>query len=126
MGKFLSQLEERCLNDVANDYRGQWELISDFGFRSDVAKREFWVPKGSKSDHASVPRLPVIFFLFGEITRAGAWIHDHLYKTGEVPRSVADGVLKEACRTSGVSSWRAFGIWVGVRIGGWSSYKAKK
>ena len=126
MGRFLTPLEERCLNDSSNDYRGHWELISPLGFKSSVAKREIWVPKGSKSDHASVPRWPVIFWLFGEVTRQGAWVHDHLYKTGEVPRVLADAILKEACRATGVSGWRTFGIWAGVRVGGWASYKAKK
>lgn len=118
MSKFLKKLEVALIDDVMNDYRGQWQLSAPLVYQSDIAGL-ITVPAGTITDFESCPRLPGVFLLFGEIAHAAAVVHDHLYSAPTtVSRSIADAVLKEACIASGVPAWRAYGIWLGVRVGG--------
>ncbi|QNQ98257.1 MULTISPECIES: DUF1353 domain-containing protein [Pseudomonas] len=51
-----------------------------------------------------------------------AFVHDFLYRTGQLPRAAADAVLYRACRAEGEARWRAFIFWIGPRLGGASHY----
>lgn len=126
MSRFLTDLKAECIDDSANDYRGDWQLLAPLVYQSDVAGQVITVPTGFETDFESCPRLPVIFFLAGELTREAAVVHDYLYSTGIMPRDVADAVLKEACQLTGVPAWRSWLIWAGVRVGGASHFGADK
>ncbi|KRB73434.1 DUF1353 domain-containing protein [Noviherbaspirillum sp. Root189] len=91
-------------------------------YESEVAGRIFIVPTGFETDLASVPRLPVAYLLFGGVGDAAAVVHDYLYTTQEVSRKVADDVLAEAMKVSGISAWRRGPMWIGVRMFGWLHY----
>ncbi|MHA6161604.1 DUF1353 domain-containing protein [Pseudomonas sichuanensis] len=54
---------------------------------------------------------------------AAATIHDRLYTTGELSRKSADSVFFNALCSSGVSRWRAWLMWSGVRLGGHWRYR---
>lgn len=56
---------------------------------------------------------------------AAATIHDRLYATADLSRTAADAVFFNALRASGVARWRAWLMWVGVRIGGRWRYGAR-
>ena len=69
----------------------------------------------------------------GESKRA-ACVHDWLYRHGSytnrggtfpVTRKQADEVYYELLRCNGVNPIRAWFRWLGVRLGGWSSFKGK-
>jgi hypothetical protein len=84
------------------------------------------IPKGFKTDGASVPRL--LWWLFppfgGDYDQA-AVLHDFLYRTAflNLERVVADAILLEAMvvlRTGALARWSIF---VGVRAGGWVTYR---
>lgn len=86
------------------------------------------VPKGFVTDYASIKALHNIFLypLYALLAGYGnyaATIHDYLYRTGKVSRSEADRIFYEALRSEGVAKWRAAIFWLGVRIGGTSSYR---
>jgi len=49
-------------------------------------------------------------------------VHDWLYSTHQVRRSVADAVLREASAVTLVPGWRRWLIWAGVRLFGWSHW----
>lgn len=49
---------------------------------------------------------------------AAATIHDHLYETAELSRKGSDRVFYHALRASGMARWRAWLMYVGVRLGG--------
>lgn len=118
MSKFLTDLEVELIDEIENEYRGNWRLTAPLVYQSDIAGK-ITVPAGFVTDFESCPRLPVVFLLFGEVCHEGAVVHDFLYTHPTITsRATADAVLKEACLVSGVPAWRAYGIWTGVRIGG--------
>lgn len=120
---FKTPLVSELISEVVSDYRGQWILKAPLVYHSLVANREIIVPAGFVTDFESCPRVPVIFYLFGEICHAAAVIHDYLYSHPvSMSRQAADAVLREACIISGVPRWRAWGVWAGVRIGGASRF----
>lgn len=122
MSKFLTKLDVSLLDDTTNDGRGSWELDSDLVYQSDVAKQTITAPKGFITDFASVPRFPIAFLLTGDSSHEAAVVHDYLYKTRIVSRAMADSVLREACKVSGIPAWRRTLIYWGVRIGGESHF----
>jgi hypothetical protein len=96
-----------------------------FGYYSSALGREIWVPIGRITDLESCPRIPVAYFLFGNVTKRAAVIHDELYRLASVGRGVADAVFYEAMVLSKIPKWRADAIYAGVRFGGESHYGKK-
>lgn len=119
MSAFLTKLRMENADDQDD---GEWVLTSALVYQSDVAKRTFVVPPGFKTNLASVPRLPIIFWLTGDTSSEAAALHDSLYSTREVTRAVADAVLREASEVTGVPAWRRWMMWAGVRVGGGSHW----
>jgi hypothetical protein len=122
MSKFLTALDVSLIDDAANEYRGLWRLDAPLVYQSDVARQTITAPAGMITDFESCPRLPVVFFLVGEVTREAAVIHDYLYKSKMLPRALADKVLLEACAVTGIPAWRRWLIYAGVRVGGASHF----
>lgn len=120
MSRFLTKL---CLEVADNQDDGQWIVHSALVYQSDFAGRTFIVPCGFQTDLASVPRLPIIFWLTGASSNEAACIHDFLYSTHEVDRATADAVLREASAVTGVPAWRRWMMYWGVRIWGGSHWK---
>lgn len=115
--RFMSPLELREDNDGLI-----WTVLSPFVYQSDVLDRIITVPVGFKTDFASVPRLPGVYLLFGGIGNEAAVIHDFLYTIKQTTRAQADDVFYEAMVANGVSRWRAWMMWLGVRAGGSSHW----
>lgn len=126
---------------------GLWTLVGDFRFYSARLGRVITVPAEFVTDLASVPRLPVMYWLCGATADEAAVVHDFLYRDASTSRADADAVLAEAMgviarqkqetlAVSGAPAWRRFlagladdarrgAMWAGVRVGGGSSYKAR-
>lgn len=121
---FQSRLRVERIEDDSRDGRGTWLLLAALIFVSRIADRVFTVPAGFVTDLASVPRLPFVYLLTGGLGHAAAVLHDWLYTTHEVPRDVADAIFREALVHCGVSKWQAYLMWLGVRVGGASSWNA--
>jgi len=86
------------------------------------------VPIGFQTDLASVPRLPVVFLLWGDRAHRPAVLHDYLYRKDSrptLPKRLADAFFREAILAT-ESGYRgrfiAWGMWLGVALGGFSSY----
>jgi hypothetical protein len=80
------------------------------------------VPAGTTTDFASIPKVfHVVLDPFGQYARA-AVVHDFLYRTQYYDRAIADGVLLEGMRRSGVPIWQYVSIYLSVRAFGWLSY----
>lgn len=119
MSAFLTKL---CLENADDTDDGEWVVALPLRYRSDVAKRMIVVPAGFKTDLASVPRLPVIYLMTGNTSSAAAVVHDYLYSSHIVKRSVADAVLREASKVTGVPAWRRWTMWAAVRCFGGSRW----
>lgn len=98
--------------------REHWLLMATLIYQSDAAKCAVIVPAGFKTDLASVPRVPVIYEMVGNIAPSAAVVHDWLYSDHMLSRSMADEVLREACALLGVKRWQCWVLWAGVRLAG--------
>jgi hypothetical protein len=125
MSHFVTDLEVRWhTTDTSPDKRGTRSLLSPLVYSSDLLGRLVIVPAGFVTDFASVPRIPVAFLLAGDAAHEAAVVHDWLYSTHEVDRATSDAVFREACLI-GEPAWRAWLMWLGVRVGGMVPYLAK-
>lgn len=115
MSRFLTRLVLQASEDPST---GLWIVAAPFAYESDVAQTIIVVPIGFQTDLASVPRLPIVYWLTGATANEAAVIHDYLYSTREVTREIADAVLREASALIGVPAWRRQMMWAGVRLFG--------
>lgn len=84
------------------------------------------VPDGFVTDFASVPRIPLAFWLFGGIGDYAAAAHDWLYHTAEFPRGVCDAIFREILiHVDDAGEPRANLMHLGVRVGGAKFYNAR-
>ncbi len=97
---------------------GTWTLNRKLVYKSAVTGRTYTVPRGFNTDFASVPRLPVAYVLTGNTAHQAAALHDYLYRTGAEDRTTCDAIFREAMAATGIPGWRAWMMWVGVRLGG--------
>ena len=119
---FLTKLAmERALPRDPDD-GAKWEILRPLVFRSVVADETFVVPAGYRTDLSSVPRIPVVYWLFGGVADEEGVLHDFLYSTRKVSRKLADEVFAEAMAAMGVPAWRRGPMWLGVRLGGSRHY----
>lgn len=124
MSHFVTDLDVRKhTHDSSSDQRGTWTLIAPLVYHSDLTGF-VTVPAGFVTDFASVPRIPVAFLLAGDCGQEAAVVHDFLYTTHQVDRATADAVFREALLAGGEPRWRAWLMWLGVRIGGVGPYEA--
>ena len=116
--KFLTELECKEIGE------GRWQLLSDLVYQSEILKGGVLVPKGFVTDFASVPRVPIAYMLFGDRAHREAVVHDFLYQKHVVKKSVADKVFLEAMKARGKKRAIRWAMYMGVVLGGRSSYKS--
>ena len=80
---------------------GWWRLTSPLAYYSEMLEQVIVVPEGFCTDFASVPRLPIAYWLFGSRANAPAVTHDFAYRTGIIARTTADRVFNEAMKAEG-------------------------
>ena len=141
MGKFLSEL------DASKFSKNEWKLNEPLVYNSNTVG-VIVVPEGFVTNFGSVPRLPLMYLLFGGVGDEACTLHDWLYTAPHNPircgvtvdRSTADkvfrGVVYECLRVddsniSGmahnlISLGVAWAMWAGVRIGGASHWNVRK
>lgn len=112
---------------------GLWITLSPLGFQT----RHFFYPNGKAkyylvparyaTDLATVPRLPLVYWLVGNRGVAAAVIHDFTYDHGMrlgiiESRLESDLVYREILLEMGVSEYLATAMFKGVRIFGASHF----
>ncbi|APB98500.1 DUF1353 domain-containing protein [Polynucleobacter asymbioticus] len=128
MSQFLTLLDVEQVEDVCQSGRGTWKVLNPLVYQSDLLGTTLTVPAGFVTDFASVPRIPIAFWFFGDRANQAATLHDWLYTTDSKlthpvrDRETADAILKEASLAQGVPTWVAYALWAGVRIGGESHW----
>lgn len=115
------------LNEPIMKYCGSdvWSLVEPFQYLTKDGKK-ITVPRGFTTDLASVPRLPIVWLLFGGQADKAAILHDYLYRTGRVSRKEADRIFREAALEEGEGALTAWFMWLGVRLFGGKYYRDKK
>lgn len=110
----------------ARHRNGQWVLDEEFvalvSDDDDLVTQEIRVPKGFVTDFASVPRVPIAYWLTGDTAHEAAVLHDYCYSTGLHPRAWCDEMFAAAMQASGVPAWRRALMYAGVRAGGWAAW----
>lgn len=119
MSAFIGELDTRL---VADDESGLFRLLAPFGYQSDVAGMTITAPTGFETDFCSVPRVPLAYELLGNRARKAGTIHDWLYSTHELPRELADEVLREMLLIDGVGHFEAMEFFLAVRRFGGSHW----
>jgi hypothetical protein len=120
MAKFISELTTHLLDDDTI-----WELDELLVYKSDYFKDDIIVPVGFQTDFASVPRVPIIYGLWGDRAHREGVLHDYLYRIDSLPqatRSLADDIFYEAMNSREKPWYVRYPMKWGVRVGGWTAY----
>lgn len=95
------------------------------------------IPEGFETDLASVPRLPFIYWIWGDRAHREAVLHDYLYRIDavlwigtsickDVEKKEADWLFREAMKGQG-RSWGIYQpMYIAVRAAGGSSFHRMK
>ena len=119
MSEFLTNL------DVVLTDEDTWRLTHPLVYRSDIAGH-ICIPRGFKTDLATVPRIPIIYVSWGDRAHREAVVHDYLYRQNCAPcvsRDVADRIFLEAMECRGVPWYIRYPMYLGVRSAGWPFWK---
>lgn len=81
-------------------------------------------PSGFVTDFASVPRVPIVYELFGDRAHHESVPHDLLYQTNLYNKAICDRVFREAMISRGKPWYVVQGMYAGVVLGGRSSYNS--
>ncbi|MCK9570066.1 DUF1353 domain-containing protein [Candidatus Pacearchaeota archaeon] len=100
----------------------------------DTQGRKHIIPADFESDKASIPRTPVLYWLFADRFNREGVLHDATYCIDypiALTRAEADGLIYESSRSEsethpGKSIIDARCVWAGVRIGGWPHYHKRR
>jgi hypothetical protein len=111
---------ELVVQELPQDF---WKLREDLQVL--VNECSITIPAGFVTDFCSVPKVPVIYEALGDKWRKAGVLHDWLYSFGDVPREVADMILREAIISLGGSTLEAAAVYSAVRLFGAQFYQGK-
>ena len=111
---FLTDLDVRLIDPLAHSGRGEWMLLAPLIFKDDF-DATWTVPAGFHSDGASVPRVPIAFWLDGCTAHAPAVLHDWAIRTQACSRGYADELFKQAMESLGMPPSRIRRMYNAVR-----------
>ena len=115
MSKFLTILNIR----LKSNRDSVWVLNDPLVYDSDLIGH-VEVPKGFNTDLASVPRVPIIFSLWGGRAHYEGVLHDALFRSDFMPGitfGTANKVFLEAMQVRGKPWWIRWPMYWGVCIG---------
>ena len=114
---------------------GKVVLQLDSALKWQCDKYRIAIPQYFYTDLASVPRLPIIYTMWGDKAHREGVLHDYLYRkdclvydrlTGEtrkgVTREFADDMFLEAMKSRKQPFYIRYPMWMGVRSGGMFAY----
>jgi hypothetical protein len=106
---FLTELVAEKVKEPGSTGRAKWRLRQDLGYNSQIYGLII-VPMGFETDFASVPRVPLAYWLTGDTAHKSAVIHDYLcrihYPQAKISWRLAADVFGEAMKHEGVKGWR--------------------
>lgn len=119
MAQFMTELDARLLDDDRI-----WVLDSPLVYVSNIVGLVA-VPAGFQTDFASVPRIPIVYSLFGDRAHRESVVHDFLYRIDSKPQATfkeANKAFLEAMECRGKSWFVRRAMYAGVCVGGRRSY----
>ncbi len=120
MGVFATELQVKQVS--SGWWKRTWKITAPLKFKSNIAG-DIVVPTGFVTDFASVPRVPIIWWLAGGTANRAAVVHDYLYRKGKYSRKIADRVFREAMQASGLNIVHRNLMYMAVRAAGGSHYE---
>jgi hypothetical protein len=124
MSEFLTNLDIQLIDEETT-----WQLGSPLVYLCDLLPSRVTVPAGFKTDLASVPRLPIIYGLWGDRAHREAVLHDYLYRDGASPPvtfEMANQIFFEAMTSRGVSAWIRYPMYWAVSMFGRQFFRKEK
>ncbi len=121
MSGFLTNLDIQLIDEDTT-----WRLASPLVYLCDLLSCRITVPAGFKTDLASVPRLPMIYAMWGDRVHREAVLHDYLYRAGAFPSvtfEMANQIFFEAMTSRGVSAWIRYPMYWAVSMFGRQFFK---
>ena len=122
---FQSKLDISLLSDKSDDI---WVLNSPLEYYSELLKDVVIIPSTFQTDLASVPRVPIIFSFWGGTAHREGVLHDYLFRSNSIPVikfNMANSVFLEAMKARKKPFYIRHPIYLGVCLGGYSSYHKK-
>lgn len=123
MAEFQTELEVSLLDEDC-----VWELDAPLVYCSDIMGT-IVVPKGFRTDFASVPRLPIAYLLYGDKAHRESVVHDYLYCINSVPEvsfETANSVFREAMVARKKPFYVYWPMYWAVCFGGLSAYHKRR
>jgi hypothetical protein len=123
MSKFLTNLNAELVSDKV------WQLTKYLSYKSDLLDCTVLVPSGFQTDLASVPRIPIVYSIWGARAHREAVVHDYLFRSDAVPLvtfSVGNKVFLESMKATGKSVWIRWPMYIGVQLGSRAFYHIRK
>jgi len=117
--RFMTNPKVVKIREASSAGRAQWALAEPLVY---VARdgRTFFVPAGFETDFASVPRIPLAYWLTGDTAHLSAALHDFLcrvlHRHGLMSWAEAALHFRDAMRAEGVPRWRAWLMYWAVRM----------
>lgn len=103
-----------------------WWVHQEFHYWSDLLGRRIVIPKGFKTDGASVPKVfQNILSPTGPYFAAGI-VHDLLYRWQKFSRRQSDDALLEGMWVLRCKPWQYGAIYLAVRGFGWNAWRKDK
>lgn len=122
MTGFISNL---CLMEIGeSNGRSVYSLLKALKY-SDKNNRMIMVPKGFQTDLASVPRLPIVYGIWGDRAHREAVLHDYLFRVDSDPVCSfmeANDLFLEAMESRGVRKMISYPMYAAVCAAGYSSF----
>jgi len=123
MAKFLTGL---CV--YSGDSDDEWILNKPLIYNSDILG-QIIVPAGFRTDLASVPRVPIVYSMWGGRAHHEAVIHDALYRSDFRPWATyteANDIFYEAMVARGKPWYVRWPMYWGVCVAGWPCFHKRK
>ena len=108
---FLTDLE---VKELSNGYKEVLRPLIYF----DLTSMTYAVPKGFKTNYASVPKLPLVYLLFNDLPAKSTTLHDYLYSDRTVTRLHADNIFLRAMKSEGTPFLKRWAAYLAVRTFG--------
>ena len=105
------------------ELKGNWVMTEPFNYIGNGV--DLLIPRGFKTDLASIPRFLWRVIAPFELSLTGPIVHDWLYRTcglGCYDREDVDRLFRDIMKDEGVSAWRREVAYRGVRIFGGAAW----